>query len=527
MHYLLTILLTILTTQVASQESLMKVFNSVDPSYSQELYGIHDPSRFIDNQDGQILVNTGKENAEGYNCGLETWRRDSANDNWKPDLCLVQEKPEWINEEMPEQGGAYWAPDFTPNGHIVYSVTPGFDEPGSCVGLLKKFESTWKDIGQPITCSYSTDPEIGAIDPSVFKAFDGRIFLVTGGGLIHMSELDPNTYESTSGDWFEPGHDDWFEIARGPMGDNNEWGDADPGWIEAAYIYPKNEFYYLFVNWGACCSGIESTYNIRVGRSISPTGPYLDKEGVNMMDGGGSLLLGSQGNEIGPGHAGIWSDKNGQDYISYHYYDKNLDGKSWAGEQELNWISGWPSVISYQTSKDEIKNEVIVMLGDSISEGVDWNELMDKTSIINKGVGGDTINGFVDRIDDVINLNPSKVFIMGGINDLIEEIDIQIIYTNYVSIIEALREHNIETIIQSTLYTARSSINQDETYLNENVKLLNRRLESYASSNNIDFVDLNTKLSNNEILINKYTTDGYHLNAKGYSVWKGQLKRYI
>ena len=186
---------------------------------------------------------------------------------------------------MPEQGGAYWAPDFTPNGHIVYSVTPGFDEPGSCVGLLKKFESTWKDIGQPITCSYSTDPEIGAIDPSVFKAFDGRIFLVTGGGLIHMSELDPNTYESTSGDWFEPGHDDWFEIARGPMGDNNEWGDADPGWIEAAYIYPKNEFYYLFVNWGACCSGIESTYNIRVGRSISPTGPYLDKEGVNMMDG--------------------------------------------------------------------------------------------------------------------------------------------------------------------------------------------------------------------------------------------------
>ena len=90
-----------------------------------------------------------------------------------------------------------------------------------------------------------------------------------------------------------------------------------------------------------------------------------------------------------------------------------------------------------------------------------------------------------------------------------------------------MREHNIETIIQSTLYTARSSVNQDEIYLNENVKLLNRRLESYASSNNIDFVDLNTKLSNNEILINKYTTDGYHLNAKGYSVWKGQLKSYI
>lgn len=219
--------------------------------------------------------------------------------------------------------------------------------------------------------------------------------------------------------------------------------------------------------------------------------------------------------------------KNGQDYISYHYYDKSLDGKSWAGERELNWISGWPSLGSNKTSKFEIKSEQIVMLGDSITEGIDWNKLMNKTSIVNKGISGDTTYSFLKRIDNIINLNPRKVFIMGGINDLVEEIDIQIIYTNYVSIIEALKEHDIDLIIQSTLYTARSTINKDEEYLNENVKLLNRKLKAYATVNNINFIDLNTKLSKNEILIKKYTSDGYHLNGKGYDEWKKLLTPYI
>ena len=146
-------------------------------------------------------------------------------------------------------------------------------------------------------------------------------------------------YETVSGEWYEPDNDSWFEIARGP-------GDLDdPDWVEAAYVYPFGGFYYLFVNWGACCRGVESTYNIRVGRSSSPTGPYFDKEGIDMMEGGGSLLVKSFENKIGPGHAGVKIDEDHRYFLSFHYYDAEFDGKPWVDELEILWRNGWPEIL--------------------------------------------------------------------------------------------------------------------------------------------------------------------------------------
>ena len=92
--------------------------------------------------------------------------------------------------------------------------------------------------------------------------------------------------------------------------------------IEASYIYRRGAYYYLFVNWGSCCSGVNSTYNIRVGRATNVTGPYLDRNGVNMVSGGGTLFLRGTGKFAGPGHMGIISE-NGQEWFTYHYYDTN------------------------------------------------------------------------------------------------------------------------------------------------------------------------------------------------------------
>jgi hypothetical protein len=71
--------------------------------------------------------------------------------------------------------------------------------------------------------------------------------------------------------------------------------------IEGNSIFKFESYYYLFVSWDKCCSGTNSTYNIRVGRSLSVSGPYVDKAGVALTNGGGSLLLGSHGSIIGPG----------------------------------------------------------------------------------------------------------------------------------------------------------------------------------------------------------------------------------
>ena len=73
-------------------------------------------------------------------------------------------------------------------------------------------------------------------------------------------------------------------------------------------------------DWDGCCSGVISTYNIRMGRRTSITGPYLDRNGVDMVNNGGSIFLQGTGKFTGPGHFAILSE-GGNQWFSYHYYD--------------------------------------------------------------------------------------------------------------------------------------------------------------------------------------------------------------
>jgi arabinan endo-1,5-alpha-L-arabinosidase len=114
--------------------------------------------------------------------------------------------------------------------------------------------------------------------------------------------------------------------------------------IEASFLYKHDGHYYLFVNHGICCRGITSTYNIRVGRSDRITGPYLDREGHAMLDGGGTIVLESDGPFIGPGHAGI-ATVDGHEIFGCHFYDATQRGRSEYSLRPLTWDSaGWPVV---------------------------------------------------------------------------------------------------------------------------------------------------------------------------------------
>ena len=167
--------------------------------------------------------------------------------------------------------------------------------------------------------------------------------MVTGGGVIHGTELDSTSYMPISGTFFSSSDDNWAEMAKGPI--VTEDGETFHDWVEAAYVWPQVsdgiQYYYLFVNWGSCCSGKQSTYNIRIGRSTSPLGPFIDKSGVDLMNGGGSLLLDTENYLIGPGHAAIYNDS----VMSYHYYDRRRDdGASWIAESSISIVNGWPTV---------------------------------------------------------------------------------------------------------------------------------------------------------------------------------------
>ena len=282
-------------------------------------------------------------------CGLETWYLSPGQEDWHPGQCLFQTKPAWIERELPGNDGAFWAPALLTPRLMYYSVASMGNEDAQCIGLARATgvapHLAWSDSGEPITCSFQPESngEVNmpnSIDPGTFRDEDGSAQLVFGGGRIWVTELDPVTGGQVEDNWWEEGDPTYHYLARGPPSQEDE-GESE--WIEAPYLTKHQGFYYLFVNWYGCCSGVDSTYEIHVGRSEAVSGPYRDQAGVLMTEGGGSLLLAREGRFIGPGHAGIFSE-GGRQWLSYHFYDGEREGLPWVEVRRLDWDQGWPTV---------------------------------------------------------------------------------------------------------------------------------------------------------------------------------------
>jgi lysophospholipase L1-like esterase len=161
-------------------------------------------------------------------------------------------------------------------------------------------------------------------------------------------------------------------------------------------------------------------------------------------------------------------------------------------------------------------NHDIVMLGNSITKGVDWNELLG-LNISNQGVSGDTTAMILERLRLVIQENPSHVFIMSGINDIYSEINNTEIVSNMTQIISLLKSNNIKPYIQSVL---KVNYPQEEV-LKKNIIIdqLNDQLYELTIDEKIEFIDLNKLLSDVNGLKKEFTKDGVHLNSSGYFEW--------
>jgi len=174
----------------------------------------------------------------------------------------------------------------------------------------------------------------------------------------------------------------------------------------------------------------------------------------------------------------------------------------------------------------------IVMLGDSITAGGYWNALLNRTDVANFGIGGDTACWLSYRLFDLYLAKPKKCFLMIGINDFAGNDTVENVFNNYVSIIEDIKEHNIEIIIQSTLYLSEtasgfSHIGNNWKNINVQVNNLNELLKEYCHVKGLTYLDLNEILSRNNVLEKENTTDGVHLNETGYKKWRDLLMIYL
>ncbi|MBL8298164.1 MAG: family 43 glycosylhydrolase [Rhodanobacteraceae bacterium] len=242
------------------------------------------------------------------------------------------------------QGALPWAPDVVRIGGqyvLYYSLSIwGDTNPGIGIATAPAPTGPWTDRGKLFRST-----EIGvenSIDPAVFTAQDGRVFMVWGSFRgNYMIELSADGLALK-----EPANAAGSKtlIAGAPIG--QAMGSA----YEGMYVLFRNGYYYLFASIGRCCQGATSTYSVVVLRSTSPTGPYVDRLGrsaLALAELGEPVVRGDGTRFVGPGHNSIAIDDGGNWWLVYHSYaysNPALDRRELMIDK-LTWdMDGWPSV---------------------------------------------------------------------------------------------------------------------------------------------------------------------------------------
>jgi arabinan endo-1,5-alpha-L-arabinosidase len=222
-----------------------------------------------------------------------------------------------------------WAPDISyHNGkYYMYYSASSFGSSRSAIFLATSStgaSGSWTNEGLIIESFDNSN--WNAIDPNLIVDAQGKWWLSFGSfwGGLKMIPLVANTGKRSG--------TSLISIAARP--DNG-------GAVEAPYITRNGNYYYLWVSFDSCCKGAASTYRIMVGRSTSVTGPFVDKSGKQMMQGGGTQMMSSHGSIHGPGHNAVFTDNDG-DVLVYHYYKD--DGTAQLGINLIRYDNGWPVI---------------------------------------------------------------------------------------------------------------------------------------------------------------------------------------
>ena len=292
--------------------------------------GIHDPSTIIRCKDRYYIFGTG-----------DNIISKSSPDRvlWNSGPTVFTNPPAWTQTAVPGFADTFWAPDilYLNGKYCLYYSVSTWGKQVSAIGLVTNptLDPTdpsylWTDRG-PVIQSTNGSP-YNTIDPSICLDATGNPWMSFGSywNGIYVVQLDPLT---------------GLRIAS----NSPTYRVAYNSSIEASSLLRRGKYYYLFVNWGSCCAGVNSTYNIRVGRATSITGPYLDRTGTDLASNGGTLFLEGTGKYTGPGHMAFVSE-GGRQWFSYHYYDANAwaswyeaHGPAEFDYQPLSWTADdWP-----------------------------------------------------------------------------------------------------------------------------------------------------------------------------------------
>lgn len=167
----------------------------------------------------------------------------------------------------------------------------------------------------------------------------------------------------------------------------------------------------------------------------------------------------------------------------------------------------------------------IVFFGDSHTYRMFWNELLQRSDVVNRGVGSDISEGYLQRLPSVLALKPSICFLQGGGNDLFHHVPEDTLIRNYRLIVRKLKQRGIIPVLTATFYAAQNFGWNDSIPYNQKVASLNQGLAQLASEEQIDFLDLSPQMLKGDYLLDSFAqSDGVHLNHRGYLLWKSRIE---
>ena len=250
--------------------------------------------------------------------------------------------------ELAAENAGIWAPDirYIDGTYYLYygvtetDVTPETGDSAIGVATAPTPTGPWTDSEDPVVGprrggSGNANDFLWTFDSTEFTDSDGTRYLYYGSyyGGISVTKLS--------------------EDGKHAVGDPTMV--AIDNRYEGPYVIKRNGYYYLFASSANCCAGPTTGYSVYVGRSESPRGPFLDREGQSMTESrvGGSIVITPNGNKwVGTGHNAIATDLSGQDWFVYHAINRSdpyLDEPFGINERpmlldRLDWVGGWPTV---------------------------------------------------------------------------------------------------------------------------------------------------------------------------------------
>lgn len=202
----------------------------------------------------------------------------------------------------------------------------------------------------------------------------------------------------------------------------------------------------------------------------------------------------------------------------------SYDSNTIRHQLEYRCLEGWANCLSKQSIKTDI-----VFYGNSITYESDFQQYFPHFNICNLGCNRDDLDDLIHRAFIIRNVQPRKLFVLGGINRFME-ISLEEFNVKYATLVDTIKIQNpsVQLYLQSILpVNVEMEIGARYHGCVDKIKKANEIIKEISESKSCTYVDLYSAYQDMDTLPSMYTRDGLHLTPEAYSIWAQVIKPYV